>query len=509
MHTETRGATPLYIQIREQLRHDVLSGKIPEGQRFSSISDMAADFNVTAATVRRALQDLTAEGLVSSHVGRGTFVVQRPVSQTASPPHSETASETERSVRRKTTQHTTKDAITDLLALARKDGVISFTRGIGDPDTVEKGTLTTLVHKALASGEELFLDYGDPRGLLPLRQAIAALYTEQGLNVSTDQILVTSGSQQAISLLAQYAAERNMPVLCETPCYSGVSNALSAFVPEIRAVIRTEEGPSIQDIEKALQDSTGRATPQSAEALLYLCPILHNPMGTDISAANQQRIADWAASGKALIISDEIFRDLHSGSNPPQSFLHHPGPEHCAILGSLSKSFISGLRVGWIVSSEERIRALTKLKKALDLGCPPLMQGIARAFLEDADGYSAHRQRIRAHYRVLRDCTLSALHAEMPQGVSWTKPQGGFQLWLTLPPGCSSVQLFVRAVEEGVAFLPGPLQDLDGGFLNSLRLCYGSLSTLEIETGIKRLAKAIRDMLSSPAEPDGAAQIYM
>ena len=493
MKPDKTSTIPLYIQIREELREAISAGSLKPGERLPPVVALASENDVTAATVRRALQDLVDAGLVSSHVGRGTFVTDpgntveedTTIRIQARRPSDEAGQAAAR-IRQSVTR-----SLTDMLSLAQKPGVIAFTRGIGDPDTLEKGILTRLAQKALSGGEELFWDYGDPRGLLPLRKAIAALYKEQGITVSPDQVLVTSGSQQAVALVAQQAAEDNTTVICETPCYTGVTNAFSAFAVPIESLERTADGPDIAQLPSRINPSG---------ALFYLCPVLHNPMGTDISPEKQKETADWARANGATLLSDEIFMDLHPGEKRPPSFLKDPGPERAIILGSLSKSFISGLRVGWIVTSEERIKTLTRIKKAMDLGCPPLMQGIALAFLEDAEGYTAHRTRIRSHYRKLRDTTLAALRTDMPPGVTWTKPQGGFQLWVTLPPRFSSVELFVRSVEKGAAFLPGPLQDIDSRFINSFRLCYGSLGTEEITEGIRRLSQAVREYMDEAPE---------
>ncbi len=498
MKPDRTSTIPLYIQIREELRENIAAGLVGVGERLPPVTALAAEKNVTAATVRRALQDLIEEGLVTSHVGRGTFVAD---------PHSPVAGESTIKVapRRRADEsvlaasrlrQSVTRSLNDLLGLAQKPGVIAFTRGIGDPDTLEKGILTRLAQKALSNGEELFWDYGDPRGLLSLRTAIAALYRERGLPVSPEQVLVTSGSQQAVALVAQQAAEDNTTVICETPCYTGVTNAFSAFAVPLETVERDADGPDLANLPSRIDP---------AGALLYLCPVLHNPMGTDISEDKQKAAALWARANGATLLSDEIFRDLHPGDKRPLSFLQDPGPERAIVLGSLSKSFISGLRVGWIVTSEERIKTLTRIKKAMDLGCPPLMQGIALAFLEDAEGYRAHRVRIRAHYKKLRDTALDALGTFMPAGVTWTRPQGGFQLWVTLPAHCSSVELFMRSVEKGAAFLPGPLQDMDSRFINSFRLCYGSLGTEEITEGIRRLSQAVREYLDESPETSGAS----
>ena len=488
MKPDKTSTTPLYIQIREELRDSILSGTLKTGERLPTVNAFASEKDVTAATIRRALQDLMEEGLITSHVGRGTFVgtpEKKPIDNTPQFP-------AEASVAARTLRQSINRSLGEMMTLAQKPGVIAFTRGIADPDTIEKGTLTRLAQKALADGEELFWDYGDPRGLLPLRKAIAKLYAEQGIPVTSEQILVTSGSQQAIALVAQAAAENRTKILCETPCYTGVTNAFSAFNLHIETVMRDAEGPDISRLP---------AHVDTADSIFYLCPVLHNPMGTDISPARQRQISEWALANHVTLLADEVFRDLHTDGDAPVSFLKDPGPERSIILGSVSKSFISGLRVGWIVTSEERIRVLTQIKKAMDLGCPPLMQGIARAFLEDQHGYSAHRTKIRAHYRTLRDTTVQALETYMPKEVEWTVPCGGFQLWVTLPKGFSSVELYIRSVEKGVAFLPGPLQDINNRFLNSFRLCYGSLGIEDIRTGIMRLSEAVREYLDeSPGE---------
>ncbi len=506
---------PLYIQIREDIRQSILSGTIKEGERLPAVTALAESKGVTAATIRRALQDLAEAGFVDSHVGRGTFVTRpeeraatdgSPIGRakdpnTAASQKPEPSRRTEASIKAAhRLRASVARSLNEMMALAQRPGVIAFTRGIGSPETIEEGTLTRLTQIALAGGESLFHDYADPRGLPSLRKAIANLYAEQGLSVSPDQVLVTNGSQQAIALLAQRAAETGSRVVCETPCYAGVTNAFSAFGLDVETVPRTADGP---DISKLPDDG------EWADSIFYLCPVLHNPMGTDISAESRDEVAAWATKHGALILSDEVFRDLHptgpKDAAPPDSFLRNPGPANAAILGSLSKSFISGLRVGWIVTSEERVRTLAQTKKFMDLGCPPLMQGIAQAFLEDPAGYRAHREKCREHYRTLRDETLSALRSHMPAGVSWTQPAGGFQLWVTLPKGYSSVELFLRAVEKGAAFLPGPLQDINNRYMNSFRLCYGSLSPEEIETGIGRLAEATKEFLEETPTDEGFA----
>lgn len=463
---------PLYAVIAQDLREAIASGSIKAGTRLPAVTSLARERGVTAATIRRALRDLTEEGLITSHVGRGTFVAPSG-----------------KGMRKRAFTRDRAEALRDLMALANRPGIIAFTRGIGDPETVERGTLTRLAHEALEGGEDMFLDYGDPRGLPPLREAIAALYREQGIEVSPSQVLVTSGSQQALALIAREAAETGTPVACEAPCYTGVTNAFEAFGVESAFVPRDAEGPRMDALRDALPGTSG-------PGILYLCPILHNPMGTDLSPERRKAVTAWALETGSTVLSDEIYRDLHLGPGTPPSFLGDLGFEQTLVLGSLSKSFISGLRVGWIIASEGRIRGLTAVKKAMDLGCPPLMQGIARVFIEDREGYRAHREKVKEHYRLRRDAVLAALSKRMPGGVRWTAPAGGFQLWLSLPEGSSASELLPLAVAEGVSFLPGELQSAgDRRYEGDIRLCYGSIGLEEIDSGIERLARAMEAYL--------------
>ena len=491
MIIDKSGTTPLYIQIREDLRESIASGALAPGDRLPAVTALAAERGVTPATIRRALSDLVDENLIYTHVGRGTFVGENPDRSAGKPSATPFRQESSGKAARRLAQNV-QASLLEMLSLAQKPSVIAFTRGVGNLDSVEQDILARMTKQALAHGEEGYWDYGDPKGILSLRKAIARQFSRRGLVISPEQILVTNGSQQATALIAQQTAENGNRVLCETPCYTGGTNAFSAFNVPIETVTRDQDGP--------LPDRFASGDDQ--DAVFYLCPILHNPMGTDCSSERRKAVTDWARQNHALILSDEVFHDLHfEEDGVPHSFLDEPGPERVAVMGSLSKSFIAGLRVGWIISSEERIRTLTRIKKTMDLGCPPLIQGIAREFLDTE--YESHRHKVSALYRERRDRTLSALARHMPDGVTWTRPQGGFQLWVTLPAPYSSVALFLRGIDNGVAFLPGPLQDINNRFVSSFRLCYGSLAPEIIETGIERLAKTVKHYLSRPPSENG------
>ena len=172
------------------------------------------------------------------------------------------------------------------------------------------------------------------------------------------------------------------------------------------------------------------------------------------------------------------------------------------VIGSLSKSFMVGLRIGWLITNSERVRSLVTLKRAMDLGCPPLMQGIALSLLRTGE-YDAHLKKAREHYRLRRDAVIEAFERSMPDGVTWTLPQGGFHMWVELPPGYSSIVLFLHAIERGVSFWPGPMQDVDHRYINAFRFSYGSVTTEQIQEGVELLADAVRELLKGPPSDHG------
>ena len=223
---------------------------------------------------------------------------------------------------------------------------------------------------------------------------------------------------------------------------------------------------------------------------------------TDLSPARRKVPVDWAKVNNALVVADEIFRDLRFEDAAPPDLFSELGDQQTVAISSLSKSFMPGLRVGWLLTNPERVRSLSALKRAMDLACPPFMQGVALSLLRSGE-YDAHLQRVRDVYRVRRDTALEAFTRYMPDSVSWTMSQGGFQMWVELPAGYSSIALFLLAIERGVAFIPGPMQDLNHRFMQAFRFCYGTVEPEQITEGVELLADAVDELLQGPPGDSG------
>jgi 2-aminoadipate transaminase len=492
---------PLYAQIRDALQTAIQEGTLKPDDRIPPVAAFAKEVGVTQATIRRAIEDLVKTGYIVSHVGRGTFVSSPEESEAEDQEISKNRGLWLNSVVEPTNPEAALAArrlrmgiarsLNELMALAKRPGLIRFTGGIPDPQTVRDGVLKDLVQDALQAGQRVYQEYNDPMGLLELREELAQRFCKSGIQVSPDQILVTSGSQQAVALIAQATSENNQRVICETPCYTGITNAFGAFGHWVETVIRDSKGPIPNRLQRFRDGKP---------SLFYLCPELHNPMGTDISPERHAVLVDWAGEQNIILVADEIFHDLRFDGPTPPSLLTETGIQQAVVIGSLSKSFMTGLRIGWLITDPERVRSLVALKRAMDIACPPFMQGIALSLLRSGE-YDVHLQKVREHYRLRCDTALEALDRFMPEGVSWTVPQGGFQMWVELPAGYSSIALFLLAIERGVAFIPGPLQDINHRFMHAFRFCYGSVEPDQITEGIELLADAVKELLKgSPGE---------
>ncbi len=491
---------PLYIQIRDHLYKLIKSGKLKDGDRLPSVIGFAKELGVTQATINKALEELSEQGWVTAHVGRGTFVsspksgnkntINSTTNRTFLPGQpSPDFIHAARRLRMGIAQ-----SLDSLDTLLNKPGLIKLFSGVPDPSIAEPGILEKMTSHAFKKyGQNIYQNYAPPMGLLALREVIAERYKKQGIRVSPEQIIITSGSQQAVSIISQEALDCNRRVICETPSFRGIFNAFGAIGHWVETLPRDIEGPVISNLNKF---NDGKSS------VIYLGPELHNPMGTDIAHERAIALSDWVQSNNSYLLVDEIFKDLRFEGDTPKSMFSMAGAENAVLISSLSKAFMCGLRVGWMISSRERIQSIISLKRAIDISCPPLMQGIVLSLLKTGE-YDNHLHRARKHYRARRDATIEALEHFMPDGVKWTVPHGGFHMWCELPQGYSSIALFLLAVNKGVAIMPGPKFDLDHRYINAFNIGYGSLNTDQIQEGVKLLADAVKELLKQPPADTG------
>ncbi len=498
--------TPLYIQIRDVIQEAIRQGELQPGDRLPSVSSLAKEIGVTQATVRRALQDLSDAGQACCHVGRGTFIQNPGSAETSQGEFRDSrrpqplASATSPSAAHNPLEYAARrlrmgvgKALRDIMSLADKPGIIHLTKGVPDPTFLPENFLQELCRETLADKTANFLEATDPLGRYELRAEIARRFSGEGTPVSPEQVLITNGSIQGVTLVAQENREIGRRVICETPCFKGITDTFAAMGHWVETITRDSEGPMPELLN---------ALPNGSPYLLYLCPYAHNPMGTHLSPERSALLVEWAKKTGSTIVADELFKDLSWADNNPPSLMRDLGAEQTIVVSSLSKSIMTGLRLGWIISSPGRIQQLAQLKRLNDHSAPALIQGLALTIFRSGR-FDSHTAKMAAMYQQRRDAMLRALDRHMPREVSWTRPDGGFSLLLELPRGYSSVALFLFAIDKGVSFLPGPLFDIDQRFVNCCRISYAWSDEAEIKEGIELLASAVEEFISRPPGDSG------
>jgi 2-aminoadipate transaminase len=379
-------------------------------------------------------------------------------------------------------------AIRDLLKLTEQPHMISFAGGLPAPQCFPSEELAAASERVLVNQPLAALQYGPTEGYAPLREFLAARMAGQGVPVPSAQLIVTSGSQQALDLLGKLLIDEGAPVLVEEPTYLGALQAWRPYRPQFIGLPMDEQGLRTDALEQQLQRGP-------RPRFLYTVSSFQNPTGVTMSRARREELIALAARYGLPIIEDDPYGELrYSGERPPTlaalDIAVHGELRHVVYLSTFSKTLAPGLRVGWAALPEALTTRFVQAKQGMDLHTSSLGQAIA--YEVSRDGLlDRHTPSIIATYRERRDTMLEALAAQMPAGVRWTRPEGGMFLWLTLPEGCDGAELLARAVEQQVAFVPGATFFANGGSENTARLNFSYPSVERIREGIARLARAL------------------
>ncbi|HCY84736.1 MAG TPA: hypothetical protein DHV36_06335 [Desulfobacteraceae bacterium] len=498
---DKKSGKPLYVQIRDSIRQAVLDGALSPGDKLPAVSAFAKEVGVTQATIRRAMEDLNAQGLTHCHVGRGTFISEAAdIDALGGGPDripSVALSEPGRLIRpaqaaRQFRQRVSK-GLCDLMNVASQPGVIDFSKGVPDPGLLEDGVFEKMVAATMADDTRRYTEYGDLRGMAALRETLAARYEEKGVRISSEQVLITNGAQQGACIVARDAAEKSRQVIIKAPGFQGIVDAFVGNGNWVDTVI----GDRGWDVAEQLKRFSG---PNSH--LLSICPDFHNPVGEDVMAEQRRKIAAWAEKNNGIILSDEVYQDLRFEGKPPKPMINLLGEGRVIVISSLSKPLMPGIRLGWMIGSRRRITEFARIKRLMAQTGPPLMQGVALQYLRSG-AYDRHLERVREIYLRRRDTMLSCLEQLMPEGVEWTRPNGGFALWVTLPKGYSSVALLISVLDKGINLVPGPVFDMDQRFVNAFRLSWAWTGRERITEGVEVLADAVKELLRQPPGDSG------
>ncbi len=378
----------------------------------------------------------------------------------------------------------TGSAIRELLKLTEQPDFISFAGGLPAPESFPVAEVAAAVQAILHDRGPQSLQYGATEGYRPLRELIARRTSTDGHVVSVENVLITSGSQQALDLLGKVFLDVGDRVLLESPTYLAVLQAWNAYEATYLELPLDEAGLDPAALEPAL-----RGEPK----FLYCVPNFQNPTGVTLSLARRQRLVALAAAHGMPLVEDDPYGSLRFEGDALPSLLTIAGAVGGVIqLSTFSKTLAPGLRVGWVVAPAEVIGRLALAKQGTDLHTGTLDQYIVHELLAGGQ-IEAGLPAIVARYRERRDTMLTALAEHFPADVRWTRPAGGMFLWVTLPRGIDASDLLPAAVERGVAFVPGKSFFPNGGGENTMRLNFSNASPERIREGIARLGSLLRE----------------
>jgi 2-aminoadipate transaminase len=376
-------------------------------------------------------------------------------------------------------------AIRELLAITADRSVIGFGGGLTAPELFPAAELTECLERVLADRPASALQYGPTEGLAALREAVAARLSQRGIDVAPDGLLITTGSQQGLDLLAEAFLTEGSPVVIEAPTYVGALQALSAHKPRFKAFSVDADGLQVDALEEWV-GANGRPD------LIYTVPTFGNPSGVTMSYARRERLIEIARTLAIPLLEDDPYSELSYDGMPPVAMRAIPGGEDVIHVGTFSKVLAPGIRIGYVVAPRVVLERLILMKQGRDLHTDALAQNMVAEYCTRF-GLDRHVERLRASYRERRDGMLAALRRLMPASVSWTEPAGGMFLWLTLPVVLDSRELLRAAVAAGVSFVPGTAFHADGGGANSMRLNFTSSSLEEIARGVGILSRLIAE----------------
>ncbi|MDL5024765.1 PLP-dependent aminotransferase family protein [Bacillus velezensis] len=469
---------PKYIQIIQFIKEKIGNGEWPIGSKIPSQRTLAKHFEVNRSTVITALEELMADGLIEGRMGKGTVVTNNTwtlLAKNSAPDWDQYVTSGIQQPSQKIVQEINKsESNSDLIQLSK--GELS-------KEIFPLAAMKEMMGK-VSQNIEAF-GYEEPKGYLPLREALSGYLRTIGIQASPSSVLIVSGALQAIQLISMGLLQRGSTVYLDQPSYLYSLHVFQSAGMKLTGVPMDNDG--------LLPEHIHMARGERGRAILYTNPCFHNPTGILMSKKRREEILAASENAQLPIIEDDIYRELWIDEIPPDPIKTIDKNGHVLYIGSLSKTLSPGLRIGWIVGPEPVIERLSDIKMQTDYGSSSLSQRVAAEWFTSGE-YQQHLEQVRSQLKVRRQLVMSLLETNLKNVAAWNMPKGGFFVWVKILPPLSMKLLYTKALTKGILLNLGSIYAQEKG--NYIRLSYAYASLEDLQKGIYELGLMIKELAS-------------
>jgi 2-aminoadipate transaminase len=390
------------------------------------------------------------------------------------------------------TQVMRSSAMRDLMAITARPEVISLAGGLPDTSTFPADSfaaqMTRIAHESSAEA----LQYGPTEGFDETKDCIVEVMEAEGMALDRDDLIVTTGGQQAIDLITKTLVDPGDPVVCEAPTYPGAVPTFCSYEADVHQVSTDEDGMRIDELEQVLSDLASRG---QRPKFIYSVPSFQNPAGVTLSEERRHRLVALAREHEVLVCEDNPYGLLRYEGDPQQTLYSLDGGDYVLYIGTFSKILSPGIRVGWVAAPPPVLEKIGLGKQAADLCTSTLTQFFVREYFSEGR-WREYIDDLVEIYRARRDAMLEALERHFPAQAKWTHPEGGLFIWVTLPDYIDTTDLLAKALRENVAFVPGRAAYVDGRGGSSMRLNFSASPENELREGIRRIGRVVSEQVA-------------
>jgi 2-aminoadipate transaminase len=492
LHLQAKSSIPIHVQLRDQLRALVHSGELMPGDRIPASRELAKELGIHRTTVANVYAELQAEGLIEGFVGRGTFIRDPDAPEREFTPAPRPKGGRLRWDALFADERTSWDGLSRLIPKVPEDS-IGFVNAQASAEFFPVAEIRSCASAVLKRHGREILQLGATDGYAPLKHVLLERLRVEGISVKDSELLITDGCQQSLDLLAKAFLRPGDSVLVENPAYPGALSIISAS--RVRCLPAPVEWNRARPGRLGLDLEAAEAILQRNRVkLILVTPDFQNPTGTSMPLENRRKLLEMAALHQVPIVEDHIYARLRLRDKAISSLKAMDRDGIVIQIDSFSKVAFPGLRVGWCIAPERVIERLRVLKQASDLHTDQLAQATLAEFMTRGL-FNRHLRRMIAVYARRLDVLEKCLERHFPGGTSWSRPNGGLSVWVTLPAGLDAGEMFYYAQQRGVLFVPGRYFYFQNPLPNTLRLGFAGLDEKQIVRGTLTLGQVLLEEL--------------